>query len=124
MKKTNKIIAVLCIVFTILAVCSSAYATLTPDQLFGGTANGEGVSEITQLGKSIVAVVQTVGVVVAVVILLVLGVKYMMGSAEEKADYKKSMIPYIVGAVLIFAATTIVNIIYNLAIGLNNGDGK
>lgn len=120
MKRTNKVIAVLCIVFTILVISISSYATtLTPNQLYGGTADATGVNEITQLGKSIVAVVQTVGVVVAVVILLVLGVKYMMGSAEEKADYKKSMIPYIVGAVLIFASTTIVNIIYNLAIGLN-----
>ena len=56
---------------------------------------------------------------VAVVILLVLGVKYLMGSAEEKAEYKKSMIPYIIGAILIFAATTVVNIVYNFANGLN-----
>lgn len=125
MKKTNKIIAVLCIVFTILAICASSYATtLTPDQLMSGSANETGVAEITKLGKSIVAIIQTVGVVVAVVILLVLGVKYMMGSAEEKADYKKSMIPYIVGAVLIFAATTIVNIVYNLAMGLNSDSSQ
>ena len=123
MKTTNKVIAVLCIILTILAICASVYAdgtTLTPDKLWGGNADETGVQEITALGKSIVAVVQTVGVVVAVVILLVLGIKYMMGSAEEKADYKKSMIPYIVGAVLIFASTTIVNIVYNLATGLNN----
>lgn len=120
MKRTNKAIAVISIILIILTVCSSVYATqLTPDNLFGGSANATGVSQISELGRSIVAVVQVIGVVVAVVILLVLGVKYMMGSAEEKADYKKSMIPYIVGAVLIFAATTIVNIIYNLAYGLN-----
>ena len=29
----------------------------------------------------------------------------MMGSAEEKAEYKKTFIPYIVGAALIFAAS-------------------
>jgi len=43
----------------------------------------------------------------------------MMGSAEEKAEYKKTMIPYVVGAVLIFASTTIVNIVYQLANSLN-----
>ena len=123
MKKTNKIIAVLCIVLTILTICVSSYATtLNPGQLTGGNANPAGVAEIKTLGQNIVAVVQTVGVVVSVVILLVLGVKYMMGSAEEKADYKKSMIPYLVGAILIFASTTIVNIVYNLASGLNSGD--
>lgn len=119
MKKTNKVIAVLCIILTILAICVSSYASLTPDALKpDGTTIG-GQTELTNLGKSIVGLVQTVGVVVAVVILLVLGIKYMMGSAEEKADYKKSMIPYLVGAVLIFASTTIVNIVYGLATGLN-----
>ncbi len=28
-----------------------------------------------------------------------------MGSAEEKADYKKSLIPYVVGAALVFTAS-------------------
>ena len=62
---------------------------------------------------------QTVGIVVAVVILLILGIKYMIGSAEEKAEYKKTMIPYLVGAILIFASTTIVNVVYNMANAFN-----
>ena len=63
-------------------------------------------------------IIQVVGVVIAVLVLMVLGVKYMMGSAEEKAEYKKTMIPYIVGAILIFAAATIANAIYNFASGV------
>lgn len=118
MKKTNKLIVVLCIILTILTLCTSVFAEpLTPDKLMGGEVEIGGLQDI---GQKIVATVQTIGVVVAVVILLVLGIKYMMGSAEEKADYKKSMIPYIVGAILIFASTTIVNIVYNMAKALNN----
>ncbi|MEI3401230.1 MAG: hypothetical protein V8R51_02250 [Clostridia bacterium] len=45
---------------------------------------------------------QTVGIVLSVVILIILGIKYMMGSAEEKAEYKKTMIPYLIGAVSVF----------------------
>jgi len=51
---------------------------------------------------------------------MVLGIKYMMGSAEEKAEYKKTMIPYIIGAILLFAATTIANAIYTFANGMNS----
>lgn len=120
MKKTNKIIVTLCIILTIVTLCTSVFAEpLTPDKLMGGDVEIGGLQD---LGKKIVATVQTIGVVVAVVILLVLGIKYMMGSAEEKADYKKSMIPYIVGAILIFASTTIVNIVYNMAMALNNSN--
>ena len=44
--------------------------------------------------------------------LVVIGIKYMMGSAEEKAEYKKTLMPYIIGAALVFAASAIAGIIY------------
>ena len=78
-------------------------------------------SGVANLGGQIVGIIQVVGIVVAVVILLVLGIKYMTGSAQEKAEYKKTMIPYIIGAILIFAASTIVNVISNLATSINVG---
>lgn len=118
MKKTNKIIVALCIILTILTICVSSFATeLKPTDLTGN--NPTNIEGIKTLGNNIIGVVRTVGVIVAVVILLVLGIKYMMGSAEEKADYKKSMIPYVVGAILIFASTTIVGIVYDMANALN-----
>ena len=46
---------------------------------------------------------------------MVIGIKYMMGSAEEKAEYKKTMIPYLIGAVLLFAAVNLATYIYGIA---------
>ena len=37
----------------------------------------------------------------------------MMGSAEEKAEYKKTLLPYVIGAALVFAASTIATVVYN-----------
>lgn len=122
MKKTSKIIVALAIIFTILAIGVMSYASSDPGTLLqslDGSSTSVETENITNLGNSIIAVVRIVGVVVAVVILLILGIKYMMGSAEEKADYKKSMIPYIVGAVLIFASTAIVGVVYDMASSLN-----
>lgn len=122
MKKQVKIISALLIVLTVLVSLSSiVMATDIPgkiDQIAQGNANAD-TSKVVSLGATIVTIMQTVGIVVAIVILLVLGIKYMVGSAEEKAEYKKTMIPYIVGAILIFAATTIVNVVYQIANGLN-----
>lgn len=123
MKKTSKLLVALLIILTIATISVSSFAVnLKPTDLYPNDITIRGQEQITGLGKQIVGVIQTVGIVIAVVILLVLGIKYMMGSAEEKADYKKSMIPYIVGAILIFASTTIVNIVYQLAIGLNTNN--
>ena len=122
MKKQVKILSVLLIVISILATLTNiAMATDIPGMLgtiAQGNANAS-VNGVTNLGATIVTIMQTVGIVVAVVILLVLGIKYMIGSAEEKAEYKKTMIPYIVGAILIFASTTIVNVVWQIANGFN-----
>ena len=47
----------------------------------------------------------------------------MMGSAQEKAEYKKTMIPYLVGALLIFGASAITMVVVNVASGLTNTNG-
>ena len=38
----------------------------------------------------------------------------MLGSLEERAQYKKSLLPYFIGAIFVFGATTIPTIIYNM----------
>ena len=63
----------------------------------------------------------TIGIIVAVVVLLVLGIKYMMGSASEKAEYKKTMIPYLVGALLIFGASAIAKAVIAISENLTAG---
>ena len=39
----------------------------------------------------------------------------MMGSAEEKAEYKKTLLPYFIGAFFVFGAGVITTIIFNMA---------
>lgn len=115
-KKTMKIISVLAIIVCIVMAVTPVFA-LTPVELKNqiDTTNTDGIGAF---GGKLMGVIQTVGVVIAVVVLMVLGIKYMMGSAEEKAEYKKTMMPYVIGAVLIFAASTIANVIYNFAAGI------
>ena len=120
MKKQVKMITVVLLMTMIL--CSIANIVLGAgiiSSLSGDKTTSVSGQGITNLGSTVVGVLQIVGIIVAVVVLLVLGIKYMMGSAEEKAEYKKTMIPYVVGALLIFAASTIVNVLYSLFFNLN-----
>ena len=119
-KKTMKILTTICSAILFIAMLSSivfADSGITPGGL---SPKYQGTEDIQNVGQKIMGIVNTVGVVVAVVIIMVLGIKYMMGSAEEKAEYKKTMMPYLIGAVLIFGATTIANTIYKFANGLNS----
>ena len=68
----------------------------------------------------ILGYIQSIGSIISVIVLTIIGIKYMIGSVEEKAEYKKTLIPYFIGAVLLFAGANIVQIIYDWAIVLNN----
>ena len=123
MKKTVKIIStLLLIVMLVTSIAGTVFADSTTDVL--DKLKGDGkveTSSLTTVGNNVVTIINVVGIVIAVIILLIIGIKYMIGSASEKAEYKKTMIPYIVGAVLIFAGTSLVRVIYSLA---NSVSGK
>ena len=72
-------------------------------------------SDATDLGGKIITAITTVGSVLSVVILIVIGIKYMVGGIEEKAEYKKTLMPYVIGCILVFAASTIAGAIYQIA---------
>lgn len=68
--------------------------------------------EFNKRANTMLTTINVIGVVSSVIVLVIMGIKYMLGSAEEKADYKKSIIPYIIGMVLLAICSTIPNIIY------------
>ena len=113
-KKAGAILIVALLFVFALNTCVMA---MNPEQIaeqLTGSTGGNAQTNVTNIGNQIIGVITTVGVVVAVVVLLVLGIKYMMGSASEKAEYKKTMIPYLVGAILIFGASAITKVVISL----------
>ncbi len=94
---------------------SSGSDVLNP-RLFEGKQGIDDVeSTTTTVMTTAVRVVQIVGVAVAVIMLVVLGIKYVSASPSEKADIKKSLMIYVVGAILIFLAAGILEFIIDIA---------
>lgn len=118
-KKAYRIFSVILLIVMLVSIATSVFA-ITPSEI-NGTTTVNGATQISNVGKSIVGILQTVGIVLSVIVLIVLGIKYMMGSAEEKADYKKSMMPYVVGAIIIFAASAFAQVIYDFTTGITAG---
>ena len=123
MKRTIKLASVLLLIAVIsmtLTTMVSANGGIDAANIAGGlkgtTSNAQ--NDVTKIGNQLIGIITIVGVVVAVIILLVLGIKYMMGSASEKAEYKKTMIPYLVGAIFIFGASAITKVVVGLAQGI------
>ena len=78
------------------------------------TTSAQGADRVLEIGNDIIGVIQLVGSLISVGVLVVIGIRYMMGSVEERASYKKAMTPYLIGAVMLFAITNILAIIVNL----------
>lgn len=114
--KLSKVLSILAISIMLLIVASNFVLAVDPGTITGTQTTG--ASKVTDIGKKIVGIIQTVGSVAAVVVLVVLGIKYMIGSTEEKAEYKKTLIPYVIGAILIFAASNVASVVYNMARGI------
>lgn len=95
------------IILTMIStVAFGAVELITPD---------DSVSAINGTVNGVLGVVQSVAVAFAVGMLLYLGIKYAMASANEKADVKNASIKYVIGAVLILGSSAILGIINTLA---------
>lgn len=105
MNKTIKTVAMVLLFVMVLSVSTSAFATVAGLNITPDTNQ----QNVITAGNKILGVIKVIGIIASVAILMIVGIRYMMGSAEEKAQYKKVMIPYIIGAVLLFAASTIVD---------------
>lgn len=81
----------------------------------GSMDDASDANKVKDIGNSIIGSIQIIGSILSVVILIIIGVKYMIGSADEKAEYKKAMMPYIIGAIMLFSITNIIGIIANVS---------
>ena len=81
----------------------------------GGMTN---TGTLQDIGNKIIGIIQVIGSVTSVIVLIVIGIKYMVGSLEERAEYKKTMMPYVIGALFVFGITNILGIVSNITNGL------
>lgn len=118
MKKISikKIVAMLLVVLLILSITSASFAVLDPGKVV--SRPGQASEKVFNIAGVILGVAQAIGVSVAVIMLVVIAIKYITASAEGKAEVKKYAVGYILGAVLLFAGVAILRIIQEFAVVL------
>ena len=110
MKNMKKVCSVLLTISMVITMLTPVFATIpTPD-----TTAAEG--KFSGIAGTVLGFLQYIGYAFAVGMLLYLGIKYMMASANEKADLKKGSINYVIGAIIVVAASTLFGILKNFAV--------
>jgi len=133
MKKTAKIV----LIFFVLFLSFSSYNTISVARQSEGTDASGGVSNsietidpnfydpsdsglsssdkqiISRKTGIILGWLRNISVIVSVIAIMVVGLKYILGSVDEKAKYKETLIPIIIGVIIAVSGTTLVSFIYN-----------
>lgn len=97
-KTIMKILTIVMIVAMVATMASSVFAMDIPSA--GGSVPGG----MNSAAGQVITIVQFVCYAAAVIMLMVLGVKFISASPDGKAEIKKSAVIYVVGALLVFFA--------------------
>ncbi len=101
---------------TVFAAQSVSFNQINEDYVKNGAVDNSGAAaSVNRIIGSLLTVVQVVGSGVAVIMLIILAIKYISAAPSDKAEIKKHAVVYIVGAVVLFAATGIISIVRNFA---------
>ena len=120
MKKMNLIIIALLIFVTIISVCTiEVNADYNFSSKISSIDSKTDSSSATTSAQNVVGaalqVARIVAVGIALIMLAVLAMKYMSSAPGERAEIKKYAVVYVVGAVVLFAASAILGIIKDFA---------
>ena len=113
-KKSQKVVIILFVIIIFLnssAFTSKAYSisrvfTDAQDFLDSGDYVGSVIDTdaLKDTSSFIYKLLYSIGMVVAVAVGIVLGIQFMVASAEDKAKVKEALIAYVIGCIVLFGA--------------------
>lgn len=112
MHRKTKILSLIIINFFIFSLTMFSFAGgMDPISIAWSGPDLTGVDTLYGLGNTILGIIQYVGAGVAVIATLLLAMRYMYSSPDDKAEIKRKLMPFIIGGVLVFGATSLVKIV-------------
>ena len=117
-----KNISIIVVFFLLISFVNCVYgedvAESSVKTLFSGadvTSDETGI-KIADILSAILDILRIVGAAIAVVILMIIGAKYLVSSAGERADIKKYAFNYLIGAFILFGASGVLTLIKNIVL--------
>lgn len=112
----KKVVCFLAIFLIILLINQVSFAStdVFADTNLKGVNSGISNFGNRGVGKAIntvIGLLQIAGTGISILMVSILGVKYMLASVGEKAEIKKQAVPIVIGAVLLFGAVNLLGIV-------------
>ena len=117
-KKIVRVILVILLVLAVGSFISTCYGDWSISSTVGkieASSNDTLDTKTTSIMGAAVGIVKIVAAGIAVVMLLVLAMKYMMAAPSDRAEIKKHAVVYVAGALIMFGVSAILQFIQNLS---------
>ena len=120
-KKVVRFLIILMISIFVISISLEVLATSSAISAMNGMAGAtveDGTGKIGKIGKilnSIIGIIQVAGTGISMIMVTLLGIKYIMAAPSDKADVKKQIAPLVIGAIILFASVNLVGIIADVA---------
>lgn len=85
---------------------------------------GNANKSVVNILGTILEIVRIIGAAVALSMLMIIGVRYLLASAGDRADIKKYAMNYVIGAVILFGASGLLGLAKNFVDAAVPGSGS
>lgn len=105
---------IILLIFAITITSNFTVMSYNITNKFGGdvsSVSSEGQTTIKEVLGTALDIVRYVGIGIALIILMYIGVKFMMAAPSERANIKQYSINYVIGAAILIGASGILTII-------------
>ena len=113
-------IIVFIVMFSITIYPNIVYGSSPAISAMSGMKDGT-ISDASATGKlkpvinAVIGLIQITGTGLSLIMVTILGIKYILSAPSDKADVKKQITPMVVGCVILFASVNLVQIIADFA---------
>ena len=123
-KKMIVSILVLMLVFTLFAEFTNNYTYASTGLEQGKNEkfendNPPAKESLNKARDTVVTIARVISSALAIIMLMVLGMKYIISSPGDRADVKKHAVVYVVGAFILFAVPGIIGILIDIGEKIN-----
>lgn len=108
----------LCVIILLFAICigicaPTVYGLVIEVTEPSGVDTGVD-TDLQKVGQKIWSIARAVLQYASIGLFIYAGIRYMIASADQKADIKKSMVPLVIGTLIVFGGTFVIDFVISL----------
>ena len=118
-KSIVKIFIIFLMTILLTNLMLNVYSIATDDGRFNmnfdynGNSNAE--EQIRKTARAILSALKIICIAIAIVMLIIISMRYMISSPADRVDIKKHAVPYVIGSVILFGTSGVLQIIQSIA---------